>query len=263
MSDGIAYPLQDYDDLVDTIAGANHQLYQESLARWFSLIDKTPMFARVVSALKSRNDFDSWYRELQARQKGHGLGATQLNLPSDLDASIGMQITLFRRMANKDISAVRFAHVFIAPGDSNLDSNVAELSQQLFVPMARSLRRRLERAQLSGIDVDLELTAPASDRVVDLDHNAPEYDKLIQALGDVEQALSQSNDYDDQIDKEQRIAEISAGRELLKATRARAEALIAVIFRALSYLAKKFVDVAIGIAATAALALLGKLTGLW
>jgi hypothetical protein len=107
------------------------------------------------------------------------------------------------------------------------------------------------------------LLLPASDRTVPLDHNSPDYLETVRALENIEQAVQQSNDYPDQEDKEQRVAELSAGRRLLQAVRARGEVIIALLYRCLLYIAKKFADVAIGALAIGTLALLGRLTGLW
>jgi hypothetical protein len=65
MPDRISVLLQEYDDLGAAVASANHRLYQENLARWSSIIDETPEFARVVSRLEMLNDFDAWYQDLQ------------------------------------------------------------------------------------------------------------------------------------------------------------------------------------------------------
>ncbi len=264
MSDRISDLLQDYDDLVDVVANATHNLYQASLSRWFALIDEAPKFAREVARLESLNDFDTWYRDLEDRQRKHGMGSTQLDLPTDREAALGMQVSLFRRMANGKIRAEIFAHVYIAPSERNVNRGLNEFSKQIFIPAAKALRRRLERTANSVSSPDIApLFVPAADRTVTLDHNSPDYTDTLRALEKVEQAVQQANDYDDPDDKEQRVAELSAGRRLLQATRARVDALIAVIYRGLSYLAKKFADVTIGEAAKAALALLGKLTGLW
>jgi hypothetical protein len=260
MPNDILNLLQEYDGLASAVANANHAFYQQRLGQWFSFIDETPNFARVVSTLESLNDFEGWYRDLEARQKNHGMGGALLNFPRDRNADLGMQITLFRRMADGKIQAAIFAHTFISPHEKSISANLRDLSLQLFVPMAQSLRRRLEQ---TSSDLPIPFLVPASDRTVNLDHNAPEYAEADAALEKVEQALKETNDYDDQADKEQRIAEISAGRRLLQASKASVEALFAVIRRPLSYVAKKFVDNWIGAAATAALALIGRLTGLW
>jgi hypothetical protein len=266
MSERMSNILQEYDDLVEVVANSIHRLYQANLSRWLSLIDDTPEFARQVAQLESLNDFDEWYSALEVRQRSHGIGSTELDLPIDREAALGMQLSLFRRMATGQIKAETFAHVYIAPSERNVDRGLSEFSKQIFIPAAKALRRHLERATERTTEPGpdfLPLAVPAADRTVTLNHNAPDYAEAMRALENVEQVVQQANDYDDPDDKEQRVAELSAGRRLLKATRVRAEAVLAVLYRALSYLAKKFVDVAIGAAATAALALLGRLTGFW
>lgn len=139
------------------------------------------------------------------------------------------------------------------------DDMTYEVTSQIFGPMSRDLRRLIERLGRA----DGPFAVPAADRVVTLDHNKPEYAETVEALRKVEDAVRETNDYDDLADKEQRIAEIKAGRGLLQAARVRVEALVAVLYRGLKYLSKKFADVSIGEAAKYAFALLGKLTGLW
>jgi hypothetical protein len=137
--------LQQYDDSVDAVAHSTHNFYQDNLARLFSLIDETPEFAAVVRKLEALNDFDAWYDDLTNRGRSHGLGAPQLNLPSDRDAALGMQISLFRRMAKGTIKPVLFAHAYIS-SNNNVNENLRELTRQLFYPMARRLKGHLVSA---------------------------------------------------------------------------------------------------------------------
>lgn len=92
---------------------------------------------------------------------------------------------------------------------------------------------------------------PASDRIVSLDHNRPEYkeatEKLDQVIDLVE--ADRSNDFDD---KEQRVSELKAGRELLKSHLVNSKTIGTVLGTCLTFLTIKFADVAIGdLAATA------------
>ena len=73
------------------------------------------------------------------------MGTPELNLPSNPDAALKIQISLFRRMAKGTIHPALFAHAYLSL-DRNLDVNVRELSHQLFSPIARELRRHLVKA---------------------------------------------------------------------------------------------------------------------
>ena len=109
-----------------------------------------------------------------------------------------------------------------------------------------------------------ELTViPAADRVVRIDHNSLEYTTAISELDRLRDQLRGWNEYPDSEDKEQRLAELQSTKDLLGAVRVRADAIRAVAFGVLSYIGKKFADVAIGAIALGLLALIGRMTGLW
>ncbi|MBX3488734.1 hypothetical protein [Parvibaculum sp.] len=102
---------------------------------------------------------------------------------------------------------------------------------------------------------------PASDRLVKLDHNSNEYqeathhlDELIEAVG-----ADRSNDFED---KDQRLAELKAGRELLNSNTASPTKIEAVLYGSLGYLATKFADEPIGALAAATWAAIKILLGL-
>lgn len=77
---------------------------------------------------------------------------------------------------------------------------------------------------------------------------------MIRAIDAAEQAIRGLNSYPDPEDKEQRLAEVGAGKTLLGATRARVDAVRATIWAALTYLTDKVVDNLVAIAITAAVA---------
>jgi hypothetical protein len=107
---------------------------------------------------------------------------------------------------------------------NNINANAQAIIEQVFMPMAKELRRYLE-AELAKP----EATAPASDRVVRLDHNKPEYKEAVESLDKLIKSINETNDYPDIEEKEQRLAEVSAARRLLEATRVRVEALVSLL----------------------------------
>jgi len=90
---------------------------------------------------------------------------------------------------------------------------------------------------------------PASDRVVTVNHNAPDYratsDTLVQTIA----AVKGDNEYanEDPEDREQRIAELEASQRLLQAERVDLDWVERLFLRTLRYLANKFADNAIGV----------------
>lgn len=112
--------------------------------------------------------------------------------------------------------------------------------------------------------VEIEVSVPAADRIVSINHNSTDYAEAVEQLDRLEELIKVQNDYpDSDDDRERQIAEIGATKRIIGAHYARAKVLLSLVYDGLSYLAKKFADIAIGKAATTALGLLGKITGLW
>ena len=98
----------------------------------------------------------------------------------------------------------------------------------------------------------------AAEQTVELDHSAPEYQRATSALGAVTEAVRKSNGYasSEPEDREQRLAELEAAKELLKPKRARLGALLAVVMPVLLWLADHFAGGVIGDLASEAVAAL-------
>ena len=92
---------------------------------------------------------------------------------------------------------------------------------------------------------------PASDRIVTIDHNQrTQFDSQIEEIAT---SIEKSNSIRDELgdDADRIVAELTAGRALLKVDTARISALIAVLLKPLRYLSDKFADGAIGALAAA------------
>ncbi len=94
--------------------------------------------------------------------------------------------------------------------------------------------------------------APASDRLVAIDHNQPAYYETLAAIDRLVEVVRESNLYreTDPADQERRIAELEAGRRLLGSRWVSTETVKAAFIGTLTYLASKFADAPIGEAAT-------------
>ena len=114
------------------------------------------------------------------------------------------------------------------------------------------------------LDTSTLAEAPASDRVVQLDHNSKEYRIAVEALDAVIDEVRKNNEYGDKDlqDRDQRVAELEAGKRLLEAPKVSVNAIQAVIITTLAYLAMKFADAAIGNLASQAIDAVKNLVGL-
>ena len=132
-----------------------------------------------------------------------------------------------------------------------------ETSERFRNLTAGALRNRGDRDSL-----DTTESVPASNRAVSLNHNSAQYKETMEALDKVEESVRGSNEYNDDEDKKLRLAEMGAGKELLKSTSVRPAAVRAVLAGTLIYLAEKFANAPIGEAALLAWNLVKSLIGL-
>ena len=120
------------------------------------------------------------------------------------------------------------------------------------------------KVPLSPIDNTIDLVIPASDRVVKIDHNLPEYEKIVAGIDSITSAAKMNNSlkskYPDE--SEQRIAELEAGKRLLDAPQANPDLLISLIIRPLKWIADKIVDNLVALTVTPLLLLIAKFLGI-
>jgi hypothetical protein len=242
-----------YDELTVELARSRDQFISDHLNNWFALLDETPAVHEVVSGLERAVFLDalSWIDSIKRPKSG----GTAPVFPIDRDKRLGMQLAVFREIANRSLLAGDFAKAFIIHADS--DNLGKDAIDQVFLPMARILRHRLETA----LSENEPPSIPASDRTVSLNHNSAPFKETDDALEALETALVQANDYPDEDDREQRIAEVSAMRRLIKAVRVRLVPVIELARPTLTYLTKQFANASIGKLASMAAGALGKLLG--
>jgi len=207
-----------------------------------------------VNALGQGLDKEAWIRAYGIGSRGIGGGNVQW--PSLKEERLGAQLDLFRLFAQGKWDAFQFVVNFLNTGKTNLNDMVQDVVHQIFNPMTRDLRRYI----IQNWDAPKAI-APASDRVVQFDHNSAVYKDAIASLNRVRDAVAESNEYSDLEDKAQRLYELDASNTLLKAGRARVEVLQALTMKCLRYLADKFVEgivsVVIGTAIIALVTLMG------
>jgi hypothetical protein len=207
-----------YDELTQEVLRSNVQFLTDHLANWFRTLDTTSEVAPIIQNLQSGIDFEPWKKELEVSIKLN----RGLTWPKEPEKRLATQLLLFRSAAeggNGEVIA-GYGWSFIPSRDTSINNSARRFIDQVFRPMAAELRRYLERQMT---------TVPAADRVVPLDHNSPSYREVVDDLERLENALRSSNEYSDETEKGQRIAEVSAARRLLDAAQVRVEALVALL----------------------------------
>ncbi len=245
----------EYDSLVSDVQQALHQQFAGEVHRWLTLLESTEEISSFVERLGKKLDRDSWAQAYGVRSAGIGSGS--ISWPSEKEQRLGAQLDLFRLFARREWDAWQFAVNFLNTGNNNLNVMVGDVSRMIFAPMARDLRRLLDREWGNSVKL-----APAADRVVSLDHNSQMYSEAIASLNRVRDTLAAQNDYDDVADKAQRLSELDASLDLLNAPQARVELFEPLTVRCLKYLGEKFGEGVIHVLVATALVALGALLGI-
>jgi hypothetical protein len=241
-----------YDELTQEVLLAANSFVAERLQEWFAHLDGESEAAAAIEKLQAGQNFSQWFA-MQGRRPQPG--APKLEWPSENEKRLGMQLLMFRSMARGDVNAGLLGKMYIPGSGQNINDNSRAFIEQVFRPMSRALIRYL---RLIG-EAKAEKVAPAADRVVSLDHNSKAFIDALAAADHVEKALSEANDFADSEEKEQRIAEVSAVRRLLKAIRVRVEPIIAILKPLAEQAKTKLKDTVVGMAVSKFLALLGAL----
>jgi hypothetical protein len=241
-----------YNELSDAVTSAKYQFFQDHLENFFRNIDDTLRVHRVVADLESRVDFPTWYAECKETM-GSMVGSATLTWPKDRNDRLAMRVALLRAISNRNPDFDEFCQYFLYTAN-DYDVHVSDISRQIFLPTTRELIRYIEQ-NFDSADI------PASDRTVTINHNSKEYADADEAMEKLEKAIREANDFDDPLEKEQREAEVSAARRLLKATRVSVSALVELLKPIATQYATKLKENLVGIAVTGTISALTYLFG--
>jgi hypothetical protein len=123
-----------------------------------------------------------------------------------------------------------------------LDANLLGNGEEEFIKAKTSILSGLRAAQrVFGEPI------PASDRTVTLGHNSPEQTQALEKIDELVDAVNQANNLPiTPEEKEQFVAELSAGRRLLEASTVRLAALRSTVRPALRWILEKAAGTIVG-----------------
>lgn len=243
--------IQDFDDACSDVLAANYRTFEHCLNRWFEVVDSEPLNTTIRS-IQSLCDYDTWKDHAFPERKSQGA----LNLPRGRSEQLCVLLGLFRSFDSGDIGYDDF-YLRYGGNSTRYDDMIYEITSQYFAPMSRDLRKLLIRSATTPEPAP----APASDRIVTIDHNSPHYQEAVTSLERTIETISGSNIISGD-EKEAVLAELSAGRRLLDFTKSTWAACKTLLIDGLKYVLRKFGEGAVAIAVTAALGFLGKLFGI-
>jgi hypothetical protein len=147
---------------------------------------------------------------------------------------------------NMESNAERFQYVLTDADDRVFDFRDT-LTERRYLTSTTSLSGSADEDRESeDYEVSILDEIPAADRFVRLDHNSKHYRDALKDLEQLVCAIEAANNYEDTEDKEQRLAELSAGRRLLAAVRIRARLVWRVLAVPIVWIIEKFAEGFIG-----------------
>jgi hypothetical protein len=250
--------LEDYRRLSADVAASRFRTFSDNLYRWFDSLDNEPVCGPLSQNLENEAEFEKWYEDQKATMGGM-VGSARISWPDGKEKRLGMQLSLFRAFLMEGVDVNDFSSYFLGANDHDLSVN--EITTQYFRPFSDDLIRFFVRISPEDAAALSSTAAPASDRVVALDHNSNSYHEAVNSIEELKRAVTTVNDFPDEDARSERISELNAGLELLKAARIRTAAFGAVLASGLGWLLKKFAGEAIGKLADAAIEKIGALLG--
>lgn len=244
----------EYQDRVDDVLRSSHRNFSLRLRDWLDLLDGSSVSKPAIDTLTRGFDFAPWYAA-GAETVGSMVGSGRLEWSRDRQERLAQYLGLARHLASDEDAYADFSSQFLWAG-KRLDDNVSKINNEIITPFARDLLKHIEKSRLAAD------RAPASDRLVPLDHNSSGVAKLNERLEEVETRMRESNSLklDDEYDRN--LAEVGAARRLMSATKVRLSALEALLVPALKWLGAKTAENALQIAVTALLMLLASVLGM-
>lgn len=227
-----------YQDATDYVNSSGFRTYVDNLRNWFATIEDNAVARSLLKSLDQSVNIDEWLQT--STEAGDGtIGSGVLHWPESRDETLALRLCLFRLFSTKEMDPLEFGTQYYYDGHSKQDDIIQSLNNQLFFQTYREFQRRVERAYR---DIQRGEAAMASDRIVKRSDNSKEFDEVVSTSGEVIEVLEKNNSYENFEEKRRLIAEIAAGRDLLKISEIRKDAIRNTIWNALRFLAKKVLD---------------------
>jgi hypothetical protein len=158
----------EYDDLTSAVLSSGYTNYSMRLHDWLDFLAESEISRDRMRALGAMVNFKEWY---ESANRASGLaGSGDLPWARDRTERLGQLIGLFRHFAEEDMSFTDFSLNFLYAG-SQFDDMVYKINAELFDQFSRDLLKDIARTFEQGAT----RRAPASDRIVTLDHNSAAY----------------------------------------------------------------------------------------
>lgn len=258
--------LEEYDDFVRNVSNADLNSFINRLKLWFHHLDVgDDSVSGHIQWLEKKSNWSSIEREVFSNNGGL-VGSEVLTLPLNKHERLSTQLLILRKISSGELNLLEFIRDYYYKGKGgSVNFTLQTMVQNLFDPFSTELRRFIARIfdteVPDEVSHDDNASIPASDRVVPLNHNSPDFMKIPELLASIEEDIRGINDTDIDI-KDRALSELKAANEILRAQSARITVLKTLLFDGLKWIGVKFADHAAGLAIATLIALVSAYFGI-
>lgn len=207
--------------------------FDDRLAQLLEFVRSDGLFIEIHNQLITNPniDFDSWYKERRATERGMS-GSGTLLFPTNMDDKLSLMYQTLIKVGNKEMEAFNFARPFCATSSSRIDTFISFFNNNITQPLMREIGYKLEDIELElPMDDRQEITAP----MIQIVHHANnvinqnitgnnnnqtasinvEHSELDKMLSELRQAISQLELHTEE--KQRHLETVDACEDLVKA----------------------------------------------
>ncbi|MEZ8398924.1 hypothetical protein AB6C85_12795 [Vibrio splendidus] len=136
--------------------------FEDRLALLLEFIRTDELFTEIHNQLINNPnvDFDSWYKERKATEKGMR-GSGSLIFPTITDDRLSLMYQALQKIGNKEMDVLNFSISFCASSSSRINTFVSFFNENVTEPLMREIGYKLEDIELElPMDDRQEVTAP-------------------------------------------------------------------------------------------------------
>jgi len=257
--------LKEYDKLTKNVNESHNKNFLVNLEKWFDNLQDSNIapVKFIIDGFMNYSNFYYFYDHVHEYFKSN---------PSDPFIKEKRQVFhLVDEAVRKsdfysDLSYLKYKLLAIKRGEYDFNVSLQYVYPWKFKKFSESLREIFVKClDLTDADPnvnrDEQRDIPASDRIVKINHNAPEYQEIIEKLEELENSIRKSNSIENE-DKDRLQAELKAGEGILKGKTARIEVIKTLLVKGLKYIIKHVTDAAIAVTAEYLLKLICQYFGL-
>lgn len=240
--------LKEYDKLTKNVYESNEKSLPDNFSRWFSYVIHCdiPPVRLVINGLLYKKSFKALYTDAKSRII---LNSSDRFIKEKREALFALNDVVKTSPLWENFRFLQKKYLEINREQGTLEGLLEQDYLSEFENVSQNLRQIFIRCldltdTDQNVDRDEQHEIQASDRIVKINHNAPEYQEIIEKLEELENSIRKSNSIENE-DKDRLQAELKAGEGILKGKTARIEVIKTLLVKGLKYIIEHVANAAI------------------